>query len=168
VVNGVGLGAFRRGWSDKPLHSQMNISIPQQTLRKVGLFFTLLVGSLLSSPGSDLIPAIEPDPLVAKALQTLSARHPEIPATDLKLALVQCVYDFNNDFDPRKKAAAQSESRAGANAVLTFAVLSTRRDSSNSQTRYAEYEAWKVVVDPNEEATNMPVEKTRVIFSRGK
>ncbi len=101
-------------------------------------------------------------------MRVLTAKHPEIPESDLKLALIQCVYDFSNDFDPREKAADGVASRKAANAVLTFAVLSTRRDSSDSRASYAEYEAWKVVVAADGKAMDAPVEKTGIEFSRGK
>ena len=121
-----------------------------------------------SAFGSELLPNISPDPIVAKALQTISYKHPEIKSSDLKLAQIECVYGFNSDFDPRDSSTAFQESKKGSNAIVTFVVISSRRDISDAQTKMAEYDSWKVVVAPDSNPKDMHIEKSRLIFSRGK
>ena len=112
--------------------------------------------------GADMFPAVDEKPIAELALKAVIAHRPELKTSDLKMTGIECRYFYNNDFIPDDGAAYKH-----ANAIVTFIIVSTRKESIQNKERIADYEALQVIFSPELSPTQMKVKDTRITFTRG-
>jgi hypothetical protein len=126
------------------------------------LVIALIATAICPIFGADLFPVIEEKPISELALKAIIAHRPDLNSSDLKLASIDCRYFYNNDYIPDDGKAHKH-----ANAIVTFIIIPTRKESIQENTKIAEYQALSVTVAPDLAPAQMRIEETRIAFSKG-